>query len=31
VESPATMYDIDDNCYNPLGQRVSKNARGLII
>ena len=29
--TPATMYDIDDNCYNPLGQRVSKNAKGLII
>ena len=29
--TPATMYDVDDNCYNPLGQRVSKNARGIII
>ena len=29
--TPATMYDIDDNCYNTLGQRVSRNAKGLII
>lgn len=29
--TPATMYDVDDNCYNTLGQRVSKNAKGLII
>ena len=29
--TPATMYDVDDNCYNTLGQRVSRNAKGLII
>ena len=29
--TPATMYEVDDNCYNTLGQRVSKNAKGLII
>lgn len=29
--TPATMYDVDGNCYNTLGQRVSKNAKGLII
>ena len=29
--TPATMYDVDDNCYNILGQRVSKNTKGLII
>ena len=29
--TPATMYDIDDHCYNTLGQRVSKNAKGLVI
>jgi len=25
------MYNVDDDCYNTLGQRVSKNAKGLII
>lgn len=29
--TPATMYDVDDNCYNVFGQRVSKNTKGLII
>ena len=29
--TPATMYDVDDNCYNTLGQRVNRNAKGLII
>lgn len=29
--TPATMYDIDDNCYNALGQRVSKNTKGFVI
>lgn len=29
--TPATMYDIDDNCYNILGQRVGRNAKGLIL
>ena len=29
--TPATMYNVDDNCYNTLGQRVSKNTKGLII
>lgn len=29
--TPATMYSVDDNCYNTLGQRVSKNAKGLVI
>ena len=29
--TPATMYDVDDNCYNTLGQRVSKNAKGIVI
>lgn len=29
--TPSTMYDVDDNCYNTLGQRVSKNTKGLII
>ncbi len=29
--TPATMRDVDDNCYNPLGQRVSKNTKGIII
>ena len=29
--TPATMYDVDDNCYNTLGQRVSKNAKGLVV
>jgi subtilisin family serine protease len=29
--TPATMYDVDDNCYNTLGQRVSRNAKGLVI
>jgi subtilisin family serine protease len=29
--TPATMYDVDDNCYNTLGQRVCKNAKGLVI
>lgn len=25
------LYDVDDNCYNTLGQRVSKNTKGVII
>jgi hypothetical protein len=25
------MFDVDANCYNTLGQRVSKNTKGLII
>ena len=29
--TPATMYNVDGNCYNILGQRVSRNAKGLII
>lgn len=29
--TPATMYDADDNCYNSLGQRVSKNTKGLVF
>jgi subtilisin family serine protease len=29
--TPATMYDADDRCYNTLGQRVNKNAKGIII
>jgi subtilisin family serine protease len=29
--TPATMYDVDDNCYNALGQRVSKNTKGFVI
>lgn len=29
--TPATMYDVDAPCYNVLGQRVTKNAKGLII
>lgn len=29
--TPATMIDVDDNCYNVFGQRVSKNTKGLII
>ena len=29
--TPSTMYSVDDNCYNILGQRVSKNTKGLII
>lgn len=29
--TPSTMYDVDDNCYNTLGQRVSKNTKGLVI
>ena len=29
--TPATMFDVDANCYNTLGQRVSKNTKGLII
>ena len=29
--TPATMYDVDEDCYNALGQRVSKNAKGIVI
>lgn len=29
--TPATMHNIDDNCYNTLGQRVSKNTKGIVI
>ena len=29
--TPATMFDVDADCYNTLGQRVSKNAKGLVI
>ena len=29
--TPATMFDVAANCYNTLGQRVSKNTKGLII
>ena len=29
--TPATMYDADDNCYNSLGQRVSKNTKRLVF
>lgn len=29
--TPATMYRLDGNCYNVLGQRVSKNTKGIII
>ena len=29
--TPATMYDADDRCYNTLGQRINKNAKGIII
>lgn len=30
--TPATMYGVgDDDCYNLLGQRVSKNAKGIVI
>ena len=29
--TPATMYDVDDNCYNALGQRVSKSTKGFVI
>lgn len=29
--TPATMYYVDDNCYNALGQRVNKNAKGIVI
>lgn len=29
--TPATMYRLNGNCYNVLGQRVSKNTKGIII
>ena len=29
--TPATMHDVDGNCYNTLGQRVSKNTKGIVI
>ena len=29
--TPATMYELDDNCYNTRGQRVNKNAKGIVI
>ena len=29
--TPAPIYDVDDNCYNAFGQRVSKNTKGFVI
>jgi hypothetical protein len=28
---PADAHRTDDNCYNIIGQRVSRNAKGIVI